>query len=615
MNTTTGNNVISLADYRNNRSEKVRKNPPKKLPPPQNSPRQQLEALGYTIAEPFDEADESMLYAPDGNAIGNFLAWPVAITYVPGSSIPSSWSIAGELLETGEKLTPIDLTPSDFKNANWVVNKWGIEPELAPKACLHFKKMIRQLMPHAKHQYLCNHLGWQIIDGHPVFVHVDGAIGSKGIQTVVDTSDFDVRLEYYRLPSCCNDLAAASASFLKLLDIGKPNLTFPVTAIVLATPLATLMRKTGVPIDFVPYLVGKSQEGKSTVGTCCQAMFGDFNKQRLPASFRDTVASLEPSLATVHDMLTMIDDYHPVNSTETKMMDNFADALDRMIADGNSRKRTGKRQQQVEGVALCTGESRPHIGKSGLDRYLFINVYKQDLAYREKLLPLLDQAPVLREFMVAYIKWIGENWDGLQARVRSRFQAWLGHFSEQTGRIPESCAKLGVGFEIGMDFLLESGAIDKVQHRLFLEQCVMSLQDLHASQAAQNPTSLFLSTLSELLSLGSIKLCPSAKEFKDSPRLVGFIAGDKVYLHPDRSINAVNARLQKKRSFMALPEKRDLFKLMADDEYLTYDEVRQRHTRQHRTGPAKSSQKAEFMEIPLSSLQDFDFFASMDKTA
>lgn len=621
-------NIINLADYPDNRSKNATNKQPFKETSPSESARQHLESLEYIIVEPrndssdesFDEPiDESfaepMLYAPNGNPIGNFLAWPVTVNYIPGNRLPSSWTIAGELLETGEQLPQIDLTPTDFKNVNWVIKKWGIAPEMAAKASPYFKSMIRQLTPYAKCQYLCKHLGWQHIEGHHVFVHIDGTIGTSSIHTAIDTSSFDHRIKYYQLPSRCKDFATASGSFLSFLDIGKPDLIFPVLAVVLAAPLATLMRKAGVPLDFVPFLVGKTQEGKSSIAALCQSMFGDFNKQRFPASFRDTAASLEPMLATVHDMLTVIDDYHPRKSGAAADMDNFAESLDRMIADGNSRKRMGQSQQQVEGVVLCTGETRPNICESGLARYLFIDVAKQDLYYTEKLLPLMEQTPLLCEFMVAYIKWIGQSWNQLQARLQSSYQSWLGHFPGQTGRTPESCAKLGMGFEIGMGFLLESGAIDEGHHTLFMGQCRKSLQRLLDCQVGQKPTELYLSTLSEMLTFGSVKLCPSAKEFKDSPRLVGFTAGDKVYLHPARSFSAVNARLQKKRSFAELPDTRDMLKLMADENYVTHDSIRQRHTRQHRTGTGSWQRKEEFIVIPLSMLQGFEFFASIDKTA
>lgn len=609
---TSTSNIINLADYRDNRSKNAPLKQPNKKTSAAESARQQLEALGYTIADPLEG---SMIYDPDGKAIGNFLAWPVTINYIPGNPIPSNWTIAGELLETGEKLPQIDLTPADFKNANWVVNKWGIAAEMAPKAGLAFKKLISQLTPYAKRQYLCNHLGWHYIDNRPVFLHIDGTIGTNNIQASVDTSGFGHRINFYQLPSRCNDFAAASGSALSFLDIGKPDITFPVMALVLTAPLATLMRSAGLPIDFIPFLIGKTQEGKSSIAALCQAMFGNFNKQRFPASFRDTVASLETTLATVHDMLTVVDDYHPRKSAAAADMDNFADSLARMIADGNSRKRMGQSQQQVEGVVLCTGEARPNICESGLARYIFIDIAKQDLDYTEKLLPLMHQTPLLREFMVAYIEWIGKNWSRLHGHLQSRYSTWLDHFSGQTGRSPESCAKLGVGFEIGMDFLMESGAIDEGRQTLFLEQCRKSLKVVLDCQIGRKPTELFFSKLSEMLSCGAAKLSPSPKELKDSPRQVGFIAGDNLYLHPARSFQVVNARLQKERSFAELPETRDMLKLMADEKYVTYDPTRQRHTRQRRIGSGSFKRKEEFLAIPLSMLQGFDFFASIDKSA
>ena len=57
-------------------------------------------------------------------------------------------------------------------------------------------------------------------------------------------------------------LAAVSKTAINFLAIAKPKISYPLFATVMLAPLGEIMRQIGNPIDFTPFLIGKSQSGK-----------------------------------------------------------------------------------------------------------------------------------------------------------------------------------------------------------------------------------------------------------------------------------------------------------------------------------------------------------------
>ena len=549
---------------------------------------------GYTF-------EGHLVYAPDKKPIGNFVCWFTDKKRRFGETVSRKWNVTGEIIETGEILPNVEITAAEFEHMDWITKKWVATPNMLKGAKESVKQMLRSSNHLAAEQIVCSKFGWHVSGTHRFYVHAGGAIGSGGNQVAIDQSLLDEKMNLLNLPSPISAVTHPTHILLDFLKMGRPHVTYPLAASILAAPLASMMNASGVRLDFVPFLIGKSESGKSTVAALCQSAFGRFDKSTFLASFLDTTASLEPKIELMRDMLLVVDDFHPTNPGKQDEMSHMADALSRMVADGNVRNRTGQRSRRIEGLCMCTGELRPNMAGSGTKRFLFIDICKKDLAYSDKVLPVIERSDELRAFMSAYISWIGRNWNQLAAEMKVRVDNWKSEFPDFDGRIKESAAKLAAAFDVGLEYLLISSVINEASREHYRQLMQDGLQKVLRSQAGLPDGEKYLNAVKTLLQQGLSVLASSKFSYSRSCRMIGFREDNKVYLRPEDSVRAVNSFLGKRNSFQEPITVRRVLAALNKEGFISYDQVKKRFSVQKSLG--KKTGGVYFIELDSSLLE------------
>lgn len=292
------------------------------------------------------------------------------------------------------------------------------------------------------------------------------------------------------------------------------TITLPLLSITYLSPLCDPLRKAGIEPGFLLWLYGMSGTLKSTLAALCLSHFGDFDNKHLPASFRDSMASMEKRLFAAKDSLIVVDDFHPASDTnEARKMEGIAQLLLRAYGDRVGRGRANpntslKPDYPPRGMAVATGEQLPS-GLSSMARLFVLEIKKGDVD-----LPALTTAQAtqdkLSRAMTGYIMWLAPQLDTLPGELKSTFQQLraAAMTEEQHLRVPEAVAWLYLGWAFFLDFARSTGAITEAQLREFSEEGWKVLIDLAAAQEqriiAERPVTKFITLLQEMFSQHAI---------------------------------------------------------------------------------------------------------------
>ena len=526
----------------------------------------------------------------DGNLtivpISNFICWPSREFKVQGPHQTTfEYEVEGVFLKDYRPLPPIRLTIKQLKTADWVQQHWGLDPRVEPKMYAHLYEVFHHLRESRIHATIINETGWHKLDNAWYYIHAGGAIGKSQPTEEIHCNLAWAKFARYSLPDSCPDIQKAATAMLDVLKIGNPCMAYPLATIIWIPPLAEIFRQNGTPLDFAPYIKGPTACGKSVTAGFALSAYGNMDKHSFPASFRDTVASTEQTFATLKDALCVIDDYHPRSPSEQRSMDALADSIVRMVADGNVRNRFKQDSPRPQAFVVATGETIPSIAASGLSRYLFIECNAHDLYYAGKFSEVSSNAPLLREFMYAYISWIATNWDRVSSMLVNAYENHLKHFAAiGEGRTVNAVAKMGSALEIGLTFFRELGLLDEQGLRDHLDIGRTVLEALLRSnleiQAAVSPADSFLTGLQNAVNCGQAVLVPLEFD-RLPPRGIGGFDKTHIYLLPAKAYDRVS-RFLSSRNQQGLLEPKDVWKALEAKKLLTWNSTRKRHTQQKR---------------------------------
>lgn len=283
--------------------------------------------------------------------------------------------------------------------ASYMNRKWGMQVIIKPRAKDDLREVLQILAGNCAEEWIYTHTGWRKLDNKWVFFHTNGAVGAANVK--VDLSEGGSILTRYVLPTKVEDPKAAVGRAFELLDIAAPEIAYPLFAAAFFAPLCEVLRPYSLQSDFMLFLIGRTQSGKSSLAALFLSLFGNFDKNNFPANYRQTANSLERTRFLLKDSMMIVDDFFPEQShQEREKMKEIAQRLARAYGDGAVRQRMqGKKLQEAwlpRGVAISTGEERPEIGESGQARFVFIDVKRSDVAY-DKLIDLQQNQRIYGE--------------------------------------------------------------------------------------------------------------------------------------------------------------------------------------------------------------------------
>ena len=550
--------------------------------------------------------------------LSNFLPVPLEeIQYDNGEDVQRSFKIMALKQHNGEiiSLPPALVKSEDLAGMGWVVDNWGFRANICPPQNSR-KDYLRYILFElgteiALRKTVYTHTGWRKIDGEWCFLYHGGVIGSQNASVELSS-----RLRHYRLaPSCSVTVQSATETVMKLMHLTRPEIVYPLVALAFLSPLNEFLRQAGHEPTFLVYLLGRTQTRKSTLAALILSFFGTFTASSLPSSFKDTDNAVEKKNHALKDVLTVIDDYHPVSShKEKQQMDKLAQSLSRGYGDRSGRDRmkadTSFRQgYPPRGNAIITGEDFPEIGQSGTARNFIIEVKPGDIPANDLLTDLQEQAAqgVLAAFMAGYIDWVGMQIPTLPERLK---QAFLSHreraFIDRVqglGRTGDTLAWLQIGMEFFIDYLrylkmMNDDLTEQMKEKAWRVLCRQGARQLDLA-TEEKPTELFLTTLRELLETKALLVEKYPEEVElgcdRKGELIGYEAEGVYYLFPKVAYNRVSQffRLQNQCFPLSLNQ---LQKMLGEEGISEIEQSggRRYYTRQKSFGP---NQKGRYLAI------------------
>ena len=427
---------------------------------------------------PCSAASECRTAALRYTALTNFTARIVSdILRDDGEQERREFRIETEL--DGSKLT-FALSAAEFGRMNWVLHRLGPQAIIYPGQHQHARAAIQWFSGSIRQERIFTHLGWRKHGTQHMYLHAGGALGAGGPLPDVQVQ-LPSTLQLFQMipPGDLSERAQSIRASLRCLSLAPDRVTFPLLAAVYRAPFG----KT----DFSMFLVGKTGVFKTALAAVCQQHFGmGMDAAHLPGHFASTANALESLAFHAKDALLVIDDFAPTGRHGDEGLESIAERLFRAVGNQQGRSRmvgNGRLQQArpPRALLLATGEQVPQ-GQSIRARLLIVEVAlgEVDRAHAQRV-PARRRGGTSRTrrwelFSVGSLD-VTTNYSSVSTprslEIRSQGRGRAIH-----ARLPGALADLQSGFELWLEFALETGAIDTAEQTELMRRCERALQEL-----------------------------------------------------------------------------------------------------------------------------------------
>lgn|GEM_PF-959935 len=397
----------------------------------------------------------------------NFVAWQEEKrTLDDGSGETRQMFLMHGRTHDGRWLPEIEIPATGFANMQWVGANWSPKAIMAAGGPVRDREReaIELLSQGLRERHIYMHTGMRQIEGKEwAFLHADGAIGcDAGVEVQLPKE-----LSGYSLPAAAGDIKDAIRASLRFLDIGKPDVTYPLWASMYRAPTSEFLYP-----GFTLFLLGITGLFKSTMAALALSHFGDFTTDTLPTGWTSTDNSLEKISFYAKDVPLVIDDYAPErDSNQSKAMERKANRLLRTTANRTGRGRlradlTTAPAYVPRCLTIVTGEQLPDSMQSILARCLAVK-FEASSVDKDRLSAAQREAGLYAQAMRGFIEWLLPRVGHLTGELKQGFLRYRNKAEGDLSRLAETAAHLQLGFVLGLDFALDSGVItrDEMQER------------------------------------------------------------------------------------------------------------------------------------------------------
>lgn len=382
--------------------------------------------------------------------------------------------------------------------------------------------------------------GWmQLPNQHLVYIHDDG-------QSPLGNVYFKSGFTFGRGQQARNvrEIVNSGFSILRLSkDVGKIVIPFLWAHLGL---LWSLFAQAGYPPHTLLYISGVSGSLKTAVSKLL-FNFTAIAELDIPASFRDTSASMEISIDKYKDRVLLVDDYCPAaNKLARRSMEQTLENLIRFYGDGNTKGRADPRMDKVyikkaRGLCAITGEDVAGSLSSQL-RCLFLQISKD--TFDGTVLKRFQEEPYLwTEYLACFVDSLFTAIPDVISRIQTNFQQYreMAERVIRERRLVDTYCCLAVTAQIVLE-TAEKVSGESLRDRwlkkfeqIALEACIASEQ----SAIQQVPERLFAQTLMTLIQRQDV-LLGNKEEFTEAPQsYLGAVEGGYWYLWPQETYQAI----------------------------------------------------------------------------
>lgn len=422
----------------------------------------------------------------------------------------------------------------------------------------HLNAHFSKCLVNADRKILLNHTGWTRINGIPCYAHGGGIISS--IPVVGVYSNCDKRIEIN--PSI--DIFKAKDTFLKLFNLSSDKRRIsPLISYVSVSLLATLFRCANHDLNFVCYLLARTNSKKTTVAKLL-CNIKDSSGKTPTACTKDTKTAIELKMHEYKDLCMILDDIHPTDSYEEQRTQlDLCSSVYRAIGDNNAKSRSSaslkrKKEYTPRGGVLITGEIL--LGnRSDLARAVVVEA--DENTFDVRILTELQKATTdLSTFWGYFLRYVSGRFDEIVNYIINRFEELRFLYSNRFGyaRTIDNLITLQIGSEIVTEFLKVSGCLNEEEAQIFISDWVNALYGVVENSQTQieavHPGKLYIRIVQELLDSGIKKVLPLEGVDRDmvDAKVIGFFDDSYLYLLPEAAYISVKNRYQQQGKLFPL---------------------------------------------------------------
>jgi hypothetical protein len=452
--------------------------------------------------------------APEATAAGfaNFRA-RIVREIVRHEAGETSRHVDVEAIHEDGTVATATVAAEDFEAMSWVPTKLGMKFVISSgrNTKERFQSAIRinSFKKGAVSQHVFTSLGWEVADGHTVYLHSGGAIGHNGKTDVA--VDVTSELSLFRLPDPDpGRLAEAVERVVSIIDTLGEEAEM-VAAIVMAMPYRAILG----PTRAIPHFSGTTGTLKTSCA-CLSARFfapGLEYSDSMPLSWSSTAAGLERLRHVAKDTLLVIDNLIADGDQASRdlykadwVFNSQGDLMGkgRMQADGSSRPRLDPR-----GCVISTGECEPRR-KSSAGRSIIVE-FRPGLINLEGLKKCHDEARDGWHAMTiaCYARYLAAPGRLGVHRTELRRLASIHQVAAMTScpgchpRHAEAVADWTAGWELFLRFAVEAGALAKEKSDAYFlrvrDRLFGTLSTQAEIQEEGDPGEIFVELLKSLL--------------------------------------------------------------------------------------------------------------------
>lgn len=422
-----------------------------------------------------------------------------------------------------------------------------------------FPEFFREDMSAVPHKYLYKSSGWHTMP--------NGALAYVQDGTTPPTKDVEFKCGFAFCPPNVRYLPQEALDYaMRLLDMSSPpvNVLIPFLFAHLGC-LWELFSMAGYPPHVLLFIQGVSGSLKTAVASVI-FNFTASKDDAIPATFRDTSASMEVKMDKYKDRVLLVDDFCPgATSMSKNQLQQTLEQIVRFYGDGIGKARTNPKLEETfekkpHGLCAITGEDTTGSYSSQL-RCLFLEVEKG--SFRSDILSEFQANPTrwtghLRNFVVA----CESNPEAIISLIATLFpeyrQNGAQHLKER--RLIDTFSWLAITARIFTDYMkqvhptlpgTERERLYQSMERMVLETC----QKSERAAAESDPALTFTTILLNALSQREVKL-GTVEEFSANPdKFIGAEHQGYWYLWPSQAYKLVLSTYRSVNKTFPLSEK------------------------------------------------------------
>lgn len=310
----------------------------------------------------------------------------------------------------------------------------------------------------------------------------------------------------------------------------------------------SLFDAAGYPPHVLLFIKGTTGSLKTAVASLLFNFTADPEKN-IPATFRDTSASMEVRMGEFKDRVLLVDDFCPAASENARRaLEQNLEQIVRFYGDGIAKARTNPKLEETydnrpHGLCVITGEDSAG-SYSSLLRCLFLTV--QPNSYDKQLLAEFQKNPALwTEYLKQFVDFCAQNADEIISHVKERFPELRERAATVIAerRLVDAHACLSLAAEIALAFaaphleMLESerAAVTTQFDGVILETCRRSAEE----SKEVNPVQVFARAIFTGIDKGTLHLA-ERQPFEANPGgFSGFADGKYWIFWPDELFDFV----------------------------------------------------------------------------